>query len=55
MPYLLFLVLTVVVCVSLTHAQTVDTVMLGTVVDPGGAQVAGVVSAFIAVQRCRGT
>ncbi len=41
MRYLVWFVLTVVACVSLAHAQTVDTAILGTVVDPGGAQVAG--------------
>src|SRR3954451_8397620 len=41
MRYILCVVLTAFACVSLAHAQTVDTVMLGTVLDPGGAPVAG--------------
>src|SRR5215471_14556242 len=41
MRYLLCLVLTIVACGFPMHAQTVDTAVLGTVVDPGGAQVAG--------------
>jgi len=42
MRYLLCLVLLAVTCVAPVGAQTVDTVMLGTVVDPGSAPVAGV-------------
>src|SRR5207237_9652481 len=41
MRHLLFLVVFSIACVLAVQAQTVDTAILGTVVDPAGAPVAG--------------
>ena len=52
MRYCVCFVLAVVACVSLAQAQTMDTVMLGTVADPRGAQVAG--ATVTITQPCTG-